>query len=226
MGLKKGIAIIPARGGSKRLQRKNILPLGGIPLLSRVIRTAKDACVFDDIIVSSEDEEILSIALKEGVTAHARPIQFASDQSTVVDVCIQVLESYSAEAFCCIYATAAMISTRSLKSSAEVFFSDETINVLMGVSQYNHHPVQAITIGQDGNARLLFPEYQSLQSQFYPFARVSNGTFYWSKVETFLREKTFYSSKLRLFDVPSDEAFDIDTADDYEKLLKAYEKIN
>ena len=93
----------------------------------------------------------------------------------------------------------------------------------MGVSKFNHHPVQALTVDEDGNARLLFPEYERLQSQFYPVARVSNGTFYWAEVRSFLREQTFYSNALGLFDVPQNEAFDLDTADDYDKLVGAYE---
>jgi len=219
----KVIAIIPARGGSKRLPRKNILPLSGVPLLSRVIRTAQDSGIFDDIIVSSEDAEILDIAQKEGVIAHSRPLELASDRSTVVETCIEALQMYPSTVFCCIYATAALISEKTLKSSAEKFLLTESSSVLMGVSRYNYHPVQALAVDGDGNAKLLFPEYKNLQSQFYPLVRVSNGTFYWAKVDTFLREKTFYTSSLRLFDVPADESFDIDTPEDYEKLIQAYE---
>ena len=88
--MSKIIAIIPARGGSKRLPRKNILPLGGVPLLSRVIRTARNSGLFDKIVVSSEDDEILMLA-KERAIAHARPVELASDRSTVVDVCVEAL---------------------------------------------------------------------------------------------------------------------------------------
>lgn len=174
-------------------------------------------------MVSSEDAEILALAEKEGAIAHARPSELASDRSTVVDTCINALESHPSEFFCCLYATAALISTETLRSSAQIFLSDLAPNVLMGVSHYNYHPVQALTYDDDGNAKLLFPEFQNLQSQCYPLARVSNGTFYWAKVDTFLREKTFYSNSLRLFDVPADESFDIDTPEDYEKLIHAYE---
>jgi len=220
--MEKVIAIIPARGGSKRLPRKNVLPLDGVPLLARVIRTAKDSGIFDDIVVSSEDAEILELARNEGAIAHVRPPELAMDRSTVVDTCINVLETYRVNTFCCIYATAALISKETLESSSKIFYSDDSISVLMGVSEYNHHPVQALTVDDDGNAKLLFPDFQGLQSQFYPVARVSNGTFYWARSDTFLRERTFYSDSLRLFDVPSNEAFDIDTPDDFKKLVKMY----
>ena len=217
------IAIIPARGGSKRLPRKNILPLGGVPLLSRVIRTARNSDLFDKIVVSSEDDEILMLAKKEGAIAHARPVELASDRSTVVDVCVEALGLFPSDFFCCIYPTAAMISRKTLDLSSRSFFSDKSKRVLMGVSEFNHHPTQALTIDEFGNARLLFPEYERLQSQFYPIARVSNGTFYWAEVGSFLIEKTFYSNSLSLFDVPQNEAFDLDTPDDYDRLVGAYE---
>ena len=220
--MEKIIAIIPARGGSKRLPRKNILPLDGQPLLSRVIRTAQKSNVFDDIIVSSEDFEILDIAMKEGVIAHSRPLELASDRSTVVDTCIEALNKYHATIFCCIYATAALISEKSLRSSAERFFLTKSSSVLMGVSKYNYHPIQALTVDGDGNAKLLFPEFKSLQSQFYPPVRVSNGTFYWAKVDAFLKEKTFYTQSLALFDVPDCEVCDVDTEDDYLTLVELF----
>jgi CMP-N-acetylneuraminic acid synthetase len=222
--MEKVIAIIPARGGSKRLPRKNILSLGGVPLVSRVIRTAQGSGIFDDIIVSSEDYEILDIAQEEGVIAHSRPLQLASDRSTVVDTCIEALQTHPGKVFCCIYATAVMLSEETLRVAAEMFLSTKSSSVLMGVSKYNYHPVQALTVTDDGNAKLLFPKYKSLQSQFYPLARVSNGTFYWAKVDTFLKEKTFYSQSLALFDVPDSEVCDVDTEEDYLRLVELFKK--
>ena len=220
--MKKIIAIIPARGGSKRLPRKNVLPLGGIPLLARVIRTVKDSGVFEKIVVSSEDTEILALAQKEAAVAHARPLELASDRSTVVETCINVLESYPSDSFCCIYATAALISKETLKSSSKIFLSDGSVNVLMGVSKYNYHPAQALRVLDDGTANLLFPDFQHIQSQFYPDVRVSNGTFYWAKTNNFLEEKTFYSTRLRLFDVPCAEVCDIDTESDFLRLTEIF----
>ena len=221
--MSKIIAIIPARGGSKRLPRKNILPMGGVPLLARVIRTARNSNLFDKIVVSSEDNEILVLAEKEGAVAHVRPVELASDCSTVVEVCLEALRHFSCDFFCCIYPTAALISKKTLDLSSREFFSDRSKSVLMGVSEFNHHPVQALTIDEHGNARLLFPEYGRLQSQLYPKVRVSNGTFYWAEVGPFLKEKTFYSNALSLFDVPQSEAFDLDNEDDYDKLVQTYE---
>lgn len=216
------IAIIPARGNSKRLPRKNILPLGRVPLLSRVIRTAKNSLVFDEIIVSSEDKEILNIAKKEGVTVHKRKTQLSSDNATVVETCLDVLSKFPAQDFCCIYATAALLSKNTLRKAFNKFYSNKNFSVLMGVSKYNFHPFQALKISKNGDATLLFPKNNKLRSNFYPETRVSNGTFYWAKCEEFQIKKTFYTQNLKTFDVPENEVSDINTLEDYVKLSKNF----
>ena len=116
----RNIAIIPARGGSKRLPRKNILPVMGQPLITYPLKAALDAKLFDQIIVSSEDDEILEIA--SGYQCHLikRPESLAQDNSRVVDVCAHVLETLEAEGnlpeiFCLIYATALFIAAQDVK---------------------------------------------------------------------------------------------------------------
>ena len=226
MGVKKNriksIAIIPARGGSKRLPRKNILPLKGVPLLTRVIKTVKKSMLFDEIIVSSEDEEILNIAKQESVTVHNRPTKLSTDSATVVQTCLDVLSKNPTDIFCCIYATAALLRVDTLKKSSMKFLSDNNTNVLMGVAKYNYNPMLALGLSKNGSAKMLFPKYKNLKSQKYPLTRVSNGTFYWARTKKFFKEKTFYSKKLKIFDVPELETCDIDTYKDYERLIKKY----
>ena len=86
----KPIAIIPARGGSKRLPRKNILPLDGKPLIAHIVSTAIESNVFDKVIVSTEDKEIAGIAQKYGADIFYRDVTLAQDTSTVVEVCLDV----------------------------------------------------------------------------------------------------------------------------------------
>jgi len=221
----KSIAIIPAGGGSKRLARKNILPLGGIPLLDRVVQTCLQSGLFDQVIVSSEDHEIQEVAINAGALVYKRNLDLAQDRSTVVAVCLDVLQHYHCENFCCIYATAALLTPLTLQQSAESFLNRNDIQVLMGVSKYNYSPVQALSINESGCAEILFPQYLNIQSQFYPKARVSNGTFYWARADDFANEKTFYSHHLGVFDVPDNEVCDLDTAEDYE-ILKRKFKLN
>ena len=216
------IAIIPARGGSKRLSRKNILPLVGKPLLAHTIGTALNSNVFQKVIVSTEDEEISRVASKFGAEVFIRNSELAQDSSTVVEVCLDVLREYQIEEFCCLYATSALLSTATIKESYRDFYTRKP-SVLMGVSSYNYSPVQALIIDNNGNASLLVDKYNGIQSQYHPKLRVSNGSLYWAKKQSFINEKTFYSKNLNVFDVPENEVCDIDTEEDYKKLLKKYE---
>lgn len=218
----KPICIIPARAGSKRLPRKNILPYNGDPLIAHVIRNARNSNVFGEIIVSSEDRKILKIAKNSGATLHRREQELADDRSTVVHVCLDVLTKWQAEKFCCIYPTAVLLSVHTIQETYRVFerYSCDDATVLMGVSHYNYPPVQALSIDADRNGTALFPEFKAIQSQFYPDTRVSNGSIYWGRTAAFQVEETFYSKKLKLFDVPDDEISDINTLADYERLLR------
>lgn len=218
------IAIIPARGGSKRLPRKNILPLGGEPLLSRVIKTCFLSQIFSKVIVSTEDKEIASVAKNAGAKVHQRSESLAQDRSTVVEVCLDVLESENFDNFCCVYATSGLLSPATLENSAKSFLNDKRAHTLIGVSSFNYPPVQALTVDENSFAEMLMPEYMKVQSQFHPKTRVSNGTFCWGRRENFLKEPTFYSQKMKIFDVPEREVCDLDTPEDYEMLKIKFQK--
>jgi len=217
----KPIAIIPARGGSKRLPRKNILLLNNKPLLAHVIDIALNSNIFEKVIVSTEDEEIARIAGEFGAEVFIRNSKLAQDSSTVVEVCLDVLREYKVDEFCCLYATSALLSVTTLKESYREFRTRKP-SVLMGVSNYNYSPVQALKVDNNGDASLLIEEFRGVQSQYHPKLRVSNGSLYWAKEQSFIKEKTFYSKKLNVFDVPENEVCDIDTEEDYKKLLKKY----
>jgi pseudaminic acid cytidylyltransferase len=216
------IVIIPARGGSKRLPRKNILPLSGVPLVGRVIKTCIEANIFDHIIVSTEDEEIADISKMYGASIHSRPKDLARDKSTVAEVCFNVLKDMDCDTFCCIYATAALLTVDTIRRSHSCFLSYEESDCLMGVSKFNYPPVQALMVNDDDAASLLMPKYDKIQSQFYPKTRVSNGTLNWGRRNQFLKSKNFYCESLKVFDIPDGEVCDIDTMDDYHKLVRKF----
>ena len=220
------IVIIPARGGSKRLPRKNILPLGGVPLIGRVIKACLEADIFDRVIVSTEDEEIAGIAKTYGASIHNRSESLATDTSNVVEVCVDVLKNSDCETFCCVYATAALLNSNTIKASHLFFLRSTESNCLMGVSKYNYSPVQALIVNDDNTAELLMPVYERTQSQFHPKIRVSNGTLYWGRKQSFLEERTFYCSSLKTFDIPSNEVCDIDTMDDYNRLIGIFNEVS
>lgn len=222
----KKIAIIPARGGSKRLPKKNILTINDRPMISYPIRVAQESGLFDDVVVSTEDEEIAEIARSCNATVSRRPENLAQDSSTVVQVCAELLsrdEYQEIEIFCCIYATAIFLSQDDLLRSGEILTGEVAVDFVMGVSEYNYHPVQALR-EEGGYLRSMWPEFNEAQSQSYPCLVVSNGTLYWARKKAFLRDLSFYGKRLKGYQIAGDHSIDIDTADDYRRAQEMAKK--
>ena len=218
----KPIAIIPARGNSKRLPRKNILPWTGIPLVGHCISNALSSGLFSEVVVSSEDQEILEISNKFGAKPLKREAHLSNDRSTVAEVCLNIISKYeNIQTFCCIYPTAVKLGSETLTKSFETFQTTENCDFLMGVSLYNYPPQQALIQNENHNLVLLNPEFENIQSQFYKECFVSNGTFYWAKKSVFLKQKNFYGKNLKPFVVDEHQVSDINTPNDYAILLKS-----
>ena len=220
------VAIIPARGGSKRLPRKNILPVKGSPMLSYPVRMAIESGLFEKVIVSTEDIEIGEVAREAGASVFNRPANLAEDRSTVVQVCQNVIEQLFSQniypdLFCCIYATAVVLNAHTIEQALGLYDESPRINYVMGVSKYNFPPVQALRADGNGFLSYMWPEYIGLQSQFHPELVVSNGSFVWARTDAFMRDKIFYAEGLKGYEVPYSEVMDIDTVEDYERIKKA-----
>lgn len=218
------VALIPARGGSKRLPRKNILEVGGLPMLAWPIRAARESGLFEQIWVSTEDEEIARIARHHGADVIPRPEEIAQDRSTVVQVCLHALEQLpQVDRLCCIYATAILLRPESLVASHALLDTSPQADFVMGVSQYEHPPVQALKADDQGYLSYMWPEWRGVQSQFQPHLVVSNGSLYWARAEALKAEKTFYGARLKGFAVPTGQVADIDTAEDLERVRRRME---
>jgi len=214
------VAIVPARGGSKRLPRKNILEIMGKPMLSYPIAAALDSGLFSSVIVSTEDDEISNIAESSGARVVKRPEPLAGDRATVVQVCLHVLsvlqqERRSPDVFCCIYSTAVFITAEDLVASVRLMDEDPVADVVMGVSEYNLSPLQALEL-EKGYLKPRWPDYYSFQSQFHPKLVASAGMIYWANASLFKREETFYTRRLKGYNFSRLHAVDIDTPDDLE----------
>ena len=220
--MSKPIAIIPARGNSKRLPRKNILPWKGIPLVGHCINNALSTELFSEVIVSSEDQEILEISESFGATPLKREANLSKDRATVAQVCLDVISNYkNIHRFCCIYPTAVKLGSKTLRKSSETFQTAKNCDFLMGVSLYNYPPQQALIQNESGDLILLNPEFKNVQSQFYKQCVVSNGTLYWAKTHAFMEQKNFYGKKLHPFIINEEQVSDINTPEDYDILLNS-----
>jgi len=218
------VAIIPARGGSRRLPRKNILPIENNPIITYPIRTAIRAGLFDEVIVSTEDLEIAGIASQAGALVSERSDGLARDRSTIAEVCLDVISRLVPEPdiICCLYATAVCLSQQTLKDSFKLFSSDSEADYMMGVSEYELPPVQALCADDDGFLSYMWPEFIGIQSQFHPRLVASNGTFIWARTGSFKKEKLFYGRRLKGYVVPQAEVTDIDTPADYETVMQEF----
>lgn len=220
------IAIIPARGGSKRLPRKNILDMAGKPMMAYPIAAARASGLFDDVIVSSEDAEVQEIAKAHGATVMSRDINLATDKSGVDEVCVDLLTRLKADnkfpdIFCVLYPTAVFITPEDLIAAEKKMAH---ANVVMGVTEFPIHPYKALS--EEGEfLKPVFPVENNQKSQTYPHWVSGNGTFYWAQSAAYLKAPGFYPDKLVGHEIPYIRGVDIDTPSDYETaqlLMKAY----
>jgi CMP-N-acetylneuraminic acid synthetase len=215
--------LIPARGGSKRLPRKNILEVGGLPMLAHPIACARASGLFEHILVSTEDAEIAEAARAQGAEVIDRPAEIAGDRATVAQVCLHALEAVpEIERLCCIYATAILLRPETLRAGHDLLDAAPQADFIMGVSEYEHPPVQALKADEQGYLSYMWPEWRGVQSQFQPRLVVSNGSFYWARADALRAEKTFYGRRLKGCVVPADQVADIDTPADLERARRLF----
>jgi pseudaminic acid cytidylyltransferase len=220
------LAIIPARGGSKRIEKKNIKEFYGNPIISYAIKAAIDSDLFNDIMVSTEDEEIASIALKSGASVpFMRSAENANDFATLTDVMLEVILTYKKQGLeydsvCCILPTAALISQKRLMEGYQKFISGN-FSSLVPVIKFAY-PIQRALKENNSLLQMREPEYLLSRSQdLEPFYHDS-GQFYWLKSSDFLREKKVFTSNTGFIELAETEAQDVDTMLDWEMLKVKY----
>jgi CMP-N-acetylneuraminic acid synthetase len=212
------VAIIPARGGSKRVPGKNTIVVNGRSMLERCIDNIKAAQIFDEIIVSSDDEFTLNEANRLGVTGLQRISELSSDAARVDEVCLQVVSnSIGIGAICCVYPTAILLRPQTIINSSDMF-GDRRLQSLIGVSRYNFNPVEAFSISRDNTLVPLLPDWRGKKSQEFPSTCVSNGTLYWSSVRHLTQYESLISHETQPFFVPENEVCDVNTFEDLDKL--------
>jgi len=216
----KRIAIIPARGGSKRLPRKNIALLAGKPLLAYAIDTALESGVFDKICVSSEDNEILEIARAyEGVICLKRPPELATDTASVRELCTYLLEDFASKGeryddFAVLLVTNPLRSAENIRESCEIL-QRPGINAVMSLVPFTHPPQRAVRIA-DGLVKSYLDLSYMTQTQKLEQLYRHDGSIYFAKVNIFLKERIQYGSGLVPYFIPPERSVDIDSMLDLE----------
>lgn len=216
------VAIIPAKGKSKRLPRKNALDIGGRPMLTYPIRAALQSGLFDIVAVSTEDAEIAAIAKEEGATVYPRPAFLSAPNCTVAQVCRNVLmvmrevQKIIPDLMCCLYATAVFVEPEDLQESSELL---EKTDFVMGVSEFPYSVPHGL-IEDKGYLRPEDSKNFKYKGGWYPRRLSSNGTIYWVRVKAFEAVKDFYGPRLVGYEMPLSKGLDINTEDDYKLACK------
>jgi pseudaminic acid cytidylyltransferase len=218
----QAVAIIPARGGSKRLPRKNILDFHGRPMIAYTIEAARQSGCFQRVVVSTEDREIAEIARACGAELNARDPSLATDSVTVDTVCLDFLERERSAGrawshLACLYATAPLRTADDIKGVMSLLRND--CDFAMGVSPYESQPHIALKLMPDHRLVPMWPDLIEYRLSDFPPLRRANGTVYAVGCEAFRRHKTFYGPGLRGYDMPRSRAVDIDTAEDLDYAL-------
>lgn len=214
------LAIIPARGGSKRLPRKNVVDFLGKPIIAHTIEAAFGCGLFDEVLVSTEDPEVDAVARRFGVRTSARPQALATDYAQVKDVCMHVLDDERKsgreyEVFCCLYATAPLRNAADIAATVRLL-QPGSCDFSMAVTEYPYPPYQALTFGADNRLAPLWPELVNKRTQEVGRLVVDNGSTYGVTVKAFEQHGSFYGPSLRGHIMPFERSIDIDVAEDLE----------
>jgi len=216
------IAIIPARGGSKRIPRKNIRPFNGHPIIYWSIKAARECALFDHIIVSTDDIEIAEISQQCGAEVpFIRPAELADDYSTTGEVMAHAIrwtkqQGWNLSTACCIYATAPFIRSMDLVAGLEKLQAGNWSYVFTA-TEFAAPIFRAFHMEQTGGLAMFFPEHYKSRSQDLPAALHDAAQFYWGTPDAWLEEKPLFAAHSSIITIPRWRSIDIDTEDDWRR---------
>lgn len=219
------IAIIPARGGSQRIARKNIKPFNGAPMIAGPIRTALASGLFDRVIVSTDDAEIAEVARCYGAEVpFMRPAELADAHTGTAAVIAHALRALPEhyELACCIYATAPLLQGRFLRQGLEALRAHPQVSYAFSVCDFAFPVQRALTLDLQGRLTALYPQFSQTRSQDLAPAYQDAGQFYWGRSEAWLRGDAVFSELSVPVLLPRYLVQDIDTAADWTRAEYLY----
>lgn len=221
------IAVIPARGGSKRIPRKNIKTFNGKPMIAWSIAAAKESGLFDHIVVSTDDDEIAGIALSFGAEVpFVRPAELANDVAPTVPVIAHAVSAcadlgWCADSVCCIYPCAPFTRAADLVAGLDML-KETDADYVYPVAEFPHPVQRAMLRSENGGMTFLNPECELMRTQDLPKTYHDAGQFYWGKSSAWSAMKRMHSEGLGLV-VPHWRIVDIDTPDDWQRAELLYQ---
>ncbi len=226
----KILAIIPARGGSKRIPRKNIKDFFGQPIIKYSIDAALQSGIFDEVMVSTEDQEIADVAKKLGSEVpFFRSAEAANDNATTAEVVSEVLAEYKKmgkefDCFCCLYPTAPFVTSEKLKIAFKTL-KENDIDSVFPIVQFGYKIQRALRV-DDGLVKMIWPENINKRSQDLETSYHDAGQFYFMRVKSFLEQKRLFAEKNMPLIMNETETQDIDNERDWQIAELKYKILN
>lgn len=223
------LAVIPARGGSKRLPRKNVLDLAGKPLIAWTIEAAKNSKYIDHFIVSTDDKEISDVSKKHGSEVLTRPAELATDIASSVDVVLHAIaaQNQSYDYVILLQPTSPLRTAQHIDEAIELLF-EKNANAVISVCETDHSPLWANTLPEDGSMdNFIREEVQGKRSQDLPVFFQLNGAIYLVNAVNFKQSKSFIqATNSYAYIMSKKDSVDIDTDLDFEFVSLLINKVN
>lgn len=225
------IAVIPARGGSKRIPRKNVKLFCGKTMIAWSIEAARESGLFDHIVVSTDDAEIAEIAKGHGAEVpFMRPLALSDDHTGISPVVAHAIEWYREhghmpDPVCCIYATAPFVTAADLQRGLQTL-TDTGSDFAFSVTSYAFPIQRAVTLTKEGRVEMLQPENFNTRSQDLEEAYHDAGQFYWGRAEAWLSGKPIFGPHTAAVQLPRHRVQDIDTAEDWRRAEYLFRALN
>ena len=217
------VAIIPARGGSKRIPNKNIRLFAGKPILTYSIETAAKSGLFDLIIVSTDSPDIAAVARDHGAGVHNRSAELSDDHTGTMQVIRDVLLNIEADMACCIYATAPLLTPRDLEVGYRTLITRDYEQFAFSVCEYQMPIERALRLSPTtGSVSAISPEHAGTRTQDLPKSYRDAAQFYWCRRRALLDGLPLYSDLSVGIPLPADRVCDIDTEDDWRLAERLY----
>lgn len=226
----KKIAIIPARGGSKRISKKNIKPFLGKPIIAYAIQTAINSKLFDEIMVSTDCEDIAKVAKQYGAKVpFLRSDKNSDDFATTIDVITEVINSYEEngkqfEYACCIYPCTPLLTFEKLQKSFESLVSSE-LDCVFPIIRYGFPIQRAVRLTDDDLVKMFQPEHLLTRSQDLEVSYHDAGQFYSFRVKNLIRKQKLLTDRTGYIELSEMEAQDIDNLIDWKLAEVKYKMI-
>lgn len=223
----KNLCIIPARGGSKRIPRKNVKPFMGKPILAYSIENAFATGLFDEVMVSTDDPEIMEVAKQYGASVpFVRTEKTANDFAPLADVLHEVVDMYAEQGktfdnMCCILATCPLVKVSYILEAYQKLINSDFISVYP-VVQFSYPILRSLRMDDNGEVSMNWPEYAKTRSQDLAPAYHDSGTFYWHKVDAWMSGKRKGGGIVMAEDLVQD----IDTEEDWRMAELKYQLMN